>query len=147
MAKSQAMPGMHCSLHHSTDGTTYTPISLEITDMKGPAMSRETVEVTHYGSPNQYKEYLGALRDAGEVSVEANYTWGGYNTMKGLFDLDVPHMFMLFVPSENTGKHVEIKFEGIITELPLNMPLAEAINMACTIKIVSKPDVAEVTTV
>ena len=45
---------------------TWIAIS-EIQDVSGPNTSRETIEVTSHGSPDGWKEFIGGLKDAGEL--------------------------------------------------------------------------------
>ena len=45
----------------------------EITSISGPSISRDTIELTHMESPSGYKEYIGGLADAGEVTIDGNF--------------------------------------------------------------------------
>src|SRR5687768_227094 len=53
-------------------GTTYEVIA-NVTNISGPSRSRETIDVTAHDSPDQYMEFIGGLKDGGEVSLDINY--------------------------------------------------------------------------
>lgn len=48
----------------------------EVVTIGPPNRTRETVDVTHHGSTDGYREYLTTLRDGGEASVTMNYVAG-----------------------------------------------------------------------
>lgn len=45
----------------------------EITNMDGPNVDRDMIEVTNMQSPSQAKEFIAGLIDAGEVTLSVNY--------------------------------------------------------------------------
>lgn len=60
------------------DGATpevFTTLA-EVKDISGPTLSRDTEEVTHHLSPDQFKEKVATLKEAGEVTFDMNYLPG-----------------------------------------------------------------------
>lgn len=51
------------------NGTTIA----EVTDLGGPKLKRDDIEVTHHQSPNAWRERIKGLKDGGEVSATINY--------------------------------------------------------------------------
>lgn len=45
----------------------------EVIDLKLPELTRDTKETTHFESPNGWREFIGALRDAGEFGVTIQF--------------------------------------------------------------------------
>lgn len=45
----------------------------EVTAITPPSMTRDAEEATHLESPNEYKEYVAALFDTGDVSITLNF--------------------------------------------------------------------------
>lgn len=45
----------------------------EATNVDGPSVKRDMVEVTNLLSPGAFKEFIGALIDGGEISCKVNY--------------------------------------------------------------------------
>lgn len=60
----------------------------ELTSIGGMSMSRDTIDVTNYDSPDDCREFISGLVDAGEVSLEGNYvaTDPGQIYLKEAFD-------------------------------------------------------------
>ena len=64
-------------VERSTDGITYTKIP-ECKSIAVPAVSTEYLDATSFDSPDQFREYVKGLKDAGEFTVSAGYTANGY---------------------------------------------------------------------
>ena len=66
---------------------TYTEIA-NVTSISGPSISRNVYDVTAHDSTNSYMEFIGGLKDGGEISFDLN--WDPENaTHEALFsDLD-----------------------------------------------------------
>ena len=65
----------HGSLLKMGDGgspESFTTVA-EITSLSGPALTQETIDVTSHDSSNGWREFIGGLKDAGEVSATLNY--------------------------------------------------------------------------
>jgi predicted secreted protein len=52
--------------------STFTELA-GITNISGPGITREILDVTAHDSPNAYREFLGGVKDPGEISVDVNY--------------------------------------------------------------------------
>lgn len=63
----------------SIDGTaaTYERIP-EAKGLPVPSTTMEYIDVTNLDSPNGFREYIKGLKDAGELTLECNYTPEGY---------------------------------------------------------------------
>ena len=48
----------------------YTALA-EVTELSPPELSRDSVDFTHFGSPDRHREFKPGLSDAGEVALEA----------------------------------------------------------------------------
>lgn len=56
----------------------YTALA-EVTELNLPELSRDSVDFTHFGSPDRHREFKPGLSDAGELSLT-------YNLVPGLAD-------------------------------------------------------------
>jgi predicted secreted protein len=45
----------------------------EVVNITGPGMARELPDATHMQSPSGWREFIGGLKDAGEITVECNH--------------------------------------------------------------------------
>ena len=55
-------------------GTSISPSAGEITNISGPGISVDEVEITNHNSADDCKEFVPGLIDGGEFSVEGNLT-------------------------------------------------------------------------
>lgn len=122
-------------------GTSFTRNSVaiaEINSIGGPSMSRETIDVTVLAVVDGYRKFIGGLRDAGNLTLNMNFTRAGYLAMKADFESDDPQTYGMTLPDED---ETAFTFEGLVTELPVNIPVGDKIAMDVTIKISGKVDV------
>jgi hypothetical protein len=66
------------------DGATpeiFTDLA-EVFEATLPEETIDSIEVTHFGSPDQTREFIPGLRDPGEISITANFTEAGYAALK-----------------------------------------------------------------
>lgn len=66
------------TLFGKVTGSTFTALA-EVTEMTLPETSRDSVDFTHFGSPDLHREFKPGWSDAGEASVT-------YNLVPGLAD-------------------------------------------------------------
>lgn len=59
------------------DGASnYTTIA-EVKNISGPQLTGSGVDVTSHDSANQFKEYIGGLRDGGKITFDVNWIPSG----------------------------------------------------------------------
>ncbi|MFC4494066.1 phage tail tube protein [Streptomyces ovatisporus] len=51
---------------------SYTTVA-HVTNITPPAIERETLDVTSHGSTEGWQEFIGGLKNGGELSIELNY--------------------------------------------------------------------------
>ncbi|AHE57430.1 phage tail tube protein [Sphingomonas sanxanigenens] len=108
----------------------------EINDMTLPEMARDSVEFTHYSSPDGYREYKPGLTDPGEGEFV-------YNLVPGKEDdaIVLTHIAARLVE----GWRIEypdgatFDFRGFVTSHQHATPLEDRMTGAMTIKISGKP--------
>lgn len=93
-------------------GATPTYVA-EVTSITPPGMTRDTVDVTHLESDGMFKEYIGALKDAGEATITVNYipTVAASDALLTAFNTDAAQSFTILFP----GGAVKLTFNGIVT--------------------------------
>ena len=104
----------------------------EINSISGPTMTRDTIDVTSLDSTGGYREFITGFRDGGTVQLTMNFTRDSIDTMKTDFEADDLQNYEIVLPDvENTT----LEFEGLVTELPLEIPPDDKITMTVSIKI------------
>lgn len=127
------------------DGATseaFTAIA-ELTDLVPPAMSKDSIEVTTYGSSDRFREFLPGMKDGGSVSFKANWLPNNatHDESTGLlesFNDDDNHNWKLVLPN-SLGT---FSFTGHVTAFNPETPLTAQGALSCTIKITGKPSFA-----
>jgi predicted secreted protein len=104
----------------------------EVNSISGPTMTRDFIDVTSLDSTGGYREFITGFRDAGTMSLNMNFTWDTYELLKTDFESATAQNYQVVLPDiENTG----FDFEGLVTEIPLDIPTDDKITVAVTIKI------------
>lgn len=107
-----------------------------INSISGPGASRETVDVTTLDSTGGYREFIGSLRDAGDMTLSMNFKRDTYLLMKEDFESDEIRDYRIILP-EGTM----FTFKGLVTEIPVEIPLDDKVTADVTIKISGKVEV------
>jgi|AntDeeMinimDraft_5_1070356.scaffolds.fasta_scaffold30328_2 predicted secreted protein len=105
----------------------------EITNISGPDKSRETIDVTSLDSTDGYREFIGSFRDAGSVSLSMNFTRTTYETMNDDYESESRQYYEIVLPDGTS-----LEFEGLVTDLPLEVTTDDAISADATIKVSGK---------
>ena len=56
-------------------GTTvdFNSVSMELVSVGGPSIEQGQIDITHMGSTNRWRQFMDALRDAGEVTLTVHH--------------------------------------------------------------------------
>jgi len=109
----------------------------EITSITGPELSLNAVDVTHLTSPNTFKEFIGGMRDGGEVAIEGNFYSGDTNGQIGLYDDLVAAIVQDFVITFPNG--TTWTFKALVTAFGVDTPLDDKVPFKATMKVTAKP--------
>lgn len=126
------------------DGETpeeFEPVG-EATDISGPEMERDTLEVTSHQSPGGFREWVGGLKDGGEVSFEVRYDPEIHNPLQVDFEDPQPRNYRIQLPDVPGGMW---EFQGFITNMGLSFPLEDAMACSFTFKVTGMPVFSEET--
>ena len=110
---------------------TFTTIA-EVNSIDGPNKSRDTIDVTSLNSTDGYREFIPSFRDAGEVSLEMNFTQAGYIIMTDDFETEDSREYRITLP--DTGGTL-IEFDAYVTSLGLGIPMDDKVTAPVTLKI------------
>ena len=136
-----AITGVGAVLYRwDTDGSDWEAMA-EINSITFDGFSRETIDVTDLktaATNNGYRSKIAGLRDSGTFSFNLNFTYTQYNKMKEDFESDENQTYSVVLPDEEL---TYLEFEGLITYLPLDIPLEDRLNSDISIAIDGKVDV------
>lgn len=115
----------------------------ELTKIGPPKLKLDTAEVTSHQSANAYREFIGTLLDAGEVSIEGNFIVGDTNGQIGLItDMEAKTVqsFLLTFPTAITSTWT---FSALVTAFEVgDMNHDGTLTFSATLKITGRPVLA-----
>lgn len=145
MAASGALSAWGTLLKIGDGGGTeaFTTIA-EVTDISGPSLSLDTAEVTSHSSTNKFKEFIGTLLDAGEMTFSINFipTNATQSYSAGLIkDMFARTMrnFQLIFPNASTTTWL---FAALVTAFEPKEAIADQLSADVTLKISGYPTLA-----
>lgn len=119
-------------------GTTFEVIA-NVTNIGGPARTRETIDVTAHDSPGQWMEFIGGLKDGGEISLDINYDPAELtHDLDDDFDDDVARNYQVVILPGTEDEHTWA-LKGVMTELSDEFPYDDKMSRTMTIKVTGKP--------
>lgn len=107
----------------------------EVNSISGPSMTRDTIDVTSLDSTGGYRDFIAGFRDGGTVTLTMNFTRATYDTMKDDFENDSAQNYEVVLPDDD---NTSFEFEGLVTELPLEIPTDDKVTANVTIKVVGQ---------
>ncbi|MFC5997109.1 phage tail tube protein [Pseudonocardia hispaniensis] len=113
--------------------TVYTPIA-NVTNIEGPETERDTYDVTAHDSPDAWREFIGGLKDAGEVTAEINYDPADHDTLLADYADAQPRDWRITWP---TGATWALK--AILTGFSAEAPHDDKLAAEITLKVSGKP--------
>lgn len=111
-----------------------------VTNISGPGITRETFETTGHDSPGGYREFVGGLKDAGEVSLDVNYQPSVHDVFVEDLDDENPRNYNLVFPDGT-----EWAFPAIMTNFEVSAPFDDKLTATVTFKVTGKPEITPAT--
>ena len=106
------------------------------TNISGPGLSRDTYDVTTHQSPERWREFIGGLKDGGEVSVDVNYDPADHDTLvDDLDDTNARNYELAFPDPDETVW----EFKAILTGVEPSAPHDDKLTASLTFKLTGKP--------
>lgn len=112
----------------------------EVGDISGPAVSRDTEEVTNHSSPDGYEEFITTIKRSGEVTFPINFipdhpTHDQSTGLLGVLDSGVLKNWRLLLST--TGRRWQ--FAALVTNFEGGSPVVGKQSADVTLKISGKP--------
>lgn len=104
----------------------------EVNSITGPNKSRGTIDVTSLDSTGGYKEFIGAFRDGGTVSLNMNFTRDGYDDFNDDFESETLQTYSIELADAGI---TTFSFSGLVTDLGMAIPLEDKVSSDVSIKV------------
>lgn len=137
---SDGVAGYGCKFGIADAATTSVTAFAEVTNISGPGIEADDIDMTHMQSPDKYREYISGLIDGGQVDIELNYTADQSTTFMSL--IGVSRVFGIeFADSTSTASADRSKFifSGYEKSVGFELPLDDKISTTANFKISGKP--------
>jgi predicted secreted protein len=117
------------------DPEVFTAVA-HITEIGGPEESRETYDVTAHDSPNQWRQFIGGLKDGGEVSLELNFFPEDHQVLRGDIDDEEPRSYRIVWPDTSS---TTVTFSAVFTGMSPAAPHDDKLTASATYKVSGEP--------
>lgn len=118
----------------ATPTATFTTIG-NVTNVSGPETERETYDVTAHDSVDGWREFIGGLKDGGEVSLELNYDPRKHDALMADYADTLPRDYKLTFP----GTLGEWALKLILTGFKQEAPVDDKLSAEIKFKVSGKP--------
>lgn len=101
-----------------------------IESISGPSLEREEIDVTAHDSPQQWREYIGGLKDGGEITFDINYDPTVHDVLVADLDVTEPINYEVAFPtSPETVWTVGALLTGFEPDAPHDDKLAASLTL------------------
>lgn len=116
----------------------------EVKDISGPSLSMATIDVTNQSSTGGWAEFIGGIKDAGEVTFDVNFLPADatHNAATGLirdYNNRTKRNFQLVFPDAGATTW---SFAALVTAFQPTEPIGDALTASVTLKITGQPTLA-----
>lgn len=120
--------------------TTWLKLDQPFSVSGSPSLSRDAVDGTHMDSEDGYREFVGGLRDGGELSVEMNHEPGDETDLLLLEAFNDDEAWQVKITLPNGATWVSA---ALITSYEASDPLEDKMTCSAGFKISGKPVLTE----
>lgn len=105
----------------------------EVASITPPNVSRDTVDATHMGSTEKWRDFVAGLRDPGEMSITINWIPGdsAHDALFAKFTSDTASNFKIVYPN-SVADIFSALCVGISPEVPLDGKLSATVRFKLT---------------
>lgn len=103
----------------------------EVTDVQGPSIVADTIDVTNHASTDAFREFVAGLLDGGEVTVSANFIKADHT---GLFTA-LKARAAVACTLTLAGSLGAFGFDAIVAGLTTGAPVEDKVSLEITLKI------------
>ena len=114
-------------------GTGFETLA-EITDISGPSLSAEKIDVTSLDTVGSYREYITGFIEPGDITLAMNYTKDTYDKMLTALNAGTEYDMQILIP-DSTTTDSKLEFVGIVQTLAFAIPVGDKVSADATITV------------
>ncbi len=109
----------------------------DLTNISGPSMSAEEIDVTSHDSTGAFRESVVSFLDPGSISLEGNLmSGGGAEDMVSAYNDRAKQSFEIIFP---TTDELSWKFDGYVTGVETGAPYDGKATFSASIRVTGEP--------
>jgi predicted secreted protein len=112
----------------------------DLTSISGLEISGDTIEVTTLDATDGFREYIGGLKDPGEVGLSGYHDATGHKPLYDDLVAGTVNAYSIEFPDGSKWT-----FDGIVTGYTTGAELEDAVSFEATLKVTGKPELVLVT--
>lgn len=129
------MDAFGTALSRGDGSSTETFLAIaHVTNVGGPSTSRDTYDVTAHDSADGWREFVGGLKDGGEVSIDVNYHPAEHDTLAADYADTDPRNYKVAFPDGS-----EWAFAALLTGFEPGAPHDGQLTASLGFKVSGKP--------
>lgn len=121
-----------------TEGSETFEALANVTNIAGPELSRETIDTTAHDTADAWREFIGSLKDGGEVSLDLNYDPNKHDELVADLDDAEPRSYRLVFP---VTPAVAWTIKAVMTGFSSEAPIDDKLSASVTFKVSGKPSI------
>jgi len=110
-----------------------------LTDISGPGIDIEDLDVTDHNSADAWMEFVKGLKDAGEVSIDGNFNITNAQKMMELINASGNNDISIIFP---TSPETALNLNGFVNNYEPSAPHDDKIEFSGSLKISGKPELS-----
>lgn len=127
--------GIQLQLGDAASPEVFTTIA-QVTNIGGPNVEQEMLDITAHDSPSGYREYIGGLLAGGEITLEIIYdpVGGTHDASTGLIaelEAQSKSNYQLIFPDSGS---TQWDFVGLVARFAPSAPVADKLTASVTIQ-------------
>lgn len=122
---------------------TFTDLAF-VTSITPPGLSRDSIDVSHMQSPDEWREFIAGMKDAGEVSLELNFLQGGSAFLAMLAEFNTVSASATKTRRITWPDGSYMEFEAFITGFEPETPMDDKQVASVTFKVSGRPYLTQV---
>ncbi|MFE9737342.1 phage tail tube protein [Streptomyces sp. NPDC006477] len=107
-----------------------------VSNVGGPSLSRNTVDVTAHDSPEGWAEHVGGIKEGGEATVDVNYDPAAHDTLIADFNDVDPRNYKIVFPDPDATTW---SFAAVMTGFQPTAPVDGKLSASLKFKLSGKP--------
>lgn len=109
----------------------FTPV-VELFQLGGPDLSKDSVELTNTDSLNKFREFVPGLKSGGTLSISGNLIKASMDQMLAEYNKSGRTNYRVTVPADVA---FQMDFEGFVTSFPPDVPIDDRMTFQASIQI------------